>query len=83
MEITGEGQLEEVDEVNAVISDNPQENDLAEISFHAILGQSVGATIKLQGEINGKKVLILVDSGSTHNFVADSTVEEHNIPVEI
>ncbi|KAH0765114.1 hypothetical protein KY285_000985 [Solanum tuberosum] len=83
MEITGEGQLEEVDEVNAVIGDNPQENDLAEISFHAILGQSVGATMKLQGEINGKKVLILVDSGSTHNFVADSIVEEHNIPVEM
>ncbi|KAH0781471.1 hypothetical protein KY290_001069 [Solanum tuberosum] len=83
MEITGEGQLEEVDEVNAVIGDNPQENDLAEISFHAILGQSVGATMKLQGEINGKEVLILVDSGSTHNFVADSIVEEHNIPVEM
>ncbi|KAH0693059.1 hypothetical protein KY290_021232 [Solanum tuberosum] len=43
----------------------------------------VGATMKLQGEINGKKVLILVDSGSTHNFVADSIVEEHNIPVDM
>ncbi|KAH0750729.1 hypothetical protein KY290_029961 [Solanum tuberosum] len=72
-----------VDEVNAVIGDNPQENDLAEISFHAILGQLVGATMKLQGEINGKKFLILVDSGSTHNFMADSIVEEHNIPVEM
>ncbi|KAH0682422.1 hypothetical protein KY290_020987 [Solanum tuberosum] len=83
MKITGEDQLEEVDEVNAVIGDNPQENDLAEISFHAILGQSVGATMKLQGEINGKKVLIFVESGSTHNFVVDSIVEEHNILVEM
>ncbi|KAH0709508.1 hypothetical protein KY284_010935 [Solanum tuberosum] len=83
MEITKEVQWEEVDEVNAVVGDNPHENDLTEISFHSVLGQSVCATMKLQGEINGKKVLILVDSVSTHNFVADSIVEEHNIPVEM
>lgn len=34
--------------------------DLAEISLHTILGNSVGATMKLQGEINSRKVLILV-----------------------
>lgn len=55
MELTGEEQLETVDEVNAVVSDNSQENDIAEISFHAILGQPVGATMKLQGEINHKR----------------------------
>ncbi|KAH0706344.1 hypothetical protein KY285_010847 [Solanum tuberosum] len=83
MEITGEVRVEEVDKVNAVVGDNPHENDLAEISFHFVLGQSVCATMKFQGEINGKKVFILVDSVSTHNFVADSIVEEHNIPVEM
>jgi len=39
--------------------------------------------MKLQGEINHRKVLILVDSGSTHNFVVESIVEKHKLPVEI
>ena len=57
MEITREDQLEEVDEVNVVVGDKPQETDIAEISFNAILGQSIDATMKFQGEINHRKVL--------------------------
>ena len=75
MEITREDQLEEVDEVNVVVGDNPQETDIAEISFNAILGQSIDATMKLQGEINHRKVSILKDSGPTRNFVVESIVK--------
>lgn len=57
--------------------------NIAEIWFHAILGQSVGATMKLQGKINHRKVLILVDSGATHNFVAESVVEKHKLTIEM
>lgn len=53
-----------------------EEDDTAEISFHAILGKSSYATMKLQGTLNGRHVLILVDSGSTHNFVSEKLVEE-------
>ncbi|KAH0764516.1 hypothetical protein KY285_000387 [Solanum tuberosum] len=83
MELTGGDQLEDVDWVNATTVGDSQETNIAEISFHAILGQSVGSTMKLQGEINHRKVLILVDSGSTHNFVVESVVEKHKVPVEI
>ena len=75
MEITREDQLEEVDEVNVVVGDNPQDTHIAEISFNAILGQSIDAAMKLQGEINHRKVLILKDSGPTHNFVVESIVK--------
>lgn len=83
MELTGGDQLDDVDDVNATSGGDPQETDIAEISFHAILGHSVGTTMKLQGAINQRQVLILVDSGSTHNFVAESIVEEHKLPVEM
>ncbi|KAH0665576.1 hypothetical protein KY285_026782 [Solanum tuberosum] len=83
MDLTGGDQLEDVDWVNATTVGDSQETNIAEISFHAILGQSVGSTMKLQGEINHRKVLILVDSGSTHNFVVESVVEKHKVPVEI
>ncbi|KAH0712355.1 hypothetical protein KY289_008314 [Solanum tuberosum] len=83
MELIGGDQLEDVDWVNATTAGDSQETDIAEISFHTILGQSVGSTMKLQGEINHRKVLTLIDSGSTHNFVVESIVEKHKLPVEI
>ncbi|KAG5595859.1 hypothetical protein H5410_037091 [Solanum commersonii] len=36
-----------------------------------------------KGEINHRKVLILVDCGSTHNLVVESIVEKHKLLVEI
>lgn len=38
MELTGGDQPDNIDEVNVTIIGNPQETDIAEISFHAILG---------------------------------------------
>lgn len=70
MELTIGDQSEDVDEVNAIIAGNPKETDIVEILFHVILGKTNGVTMKLYGEINHRKVLILVDSGSTHNFMA-------------
>lgn len=62
-------------------NNNPQAN-LAEISFYAILGKSAGTTMKLQGNIGSREVLILVDSGSTHNFVAKNIVEDLKLLVQ-
>ena len=38
------------------------------ICFHALMGQLVLSTLKLANSINGHKVVVLVDSGSTKNF---------------
>ncbi|KAH0706281.1 hypothetical protein KY285_010780 [Solanum tuberosum] len=60
------------------VDDNQNEDitptDLGEISFHAILGKKSTSNLKLQGTFCGHKVLMLVDSGSTHNFVAEEIV---------
>ncbi|KAG5591819.1 hypothetical protein H5410_042333 [Solanum commersonii] len=47
MELTCGDQLEDVDWVNATTVGDSQETNIAKISFHAILGQSVGSTKKL------------------------------------
>lgn len=41
----------------------------AQISFHAISGHVDLETLWLVGFVSDKKVLILVDRGSTHNFI--------------
>ncbi|GJZ59741.1 retrotransposon gag domain, retroviral aspartyl protease [Tanacetum coccineum] len=46
------------------------QQDMAEISFHAILRKTSGTTMKVEGTLEGRKVLTLVDSGSTHNFIS-------------
>ena len=39
------------------------------ISLNALTGFSTPQTLKLIGYIKHRKVIILVDSGSTHNFI--------------
>lgn len=51
MEFKDVEQLDNDVEVN-VADVEPPKNDFVEISFHAILGHSVGATMKLQGSTN-------------------------------
>ncbi|GJW92902.1 transposon ty3-G gag-pol polyprotein [Tanacetum coccineum] len=41
----------------------------AEISFHAISGTILPQTLRLPGQIQNKDVVVLVDGGSTQNFI--------------
>ncbi|KAJ8759923.1 hypothetical protein K2173_010069 [Erythroxylum novogranatense] len=56
--------------------------ELPEISFHAITGTEHPQTLRLQGHLKGKDVVILVDGGSTHNFMDQSLVHKLDLPVE-
>jgi hypothetical protein len=39
------------------------------ISFNALAGIITPQTLKIEGYIKKKKVIVLIDSGSTHNFI--------------
>lgn len=43
--------------------------ELLGISLHAIARSLAPKTMRLQGEINHQKVLVLIDTGSTHSFI--------------
>ncbi|GJS65061.1 probable inactive serine/threonine-protein kinase scy1 [Tanacetum coccineum] len=58
------------------------QQDMAEISFHAILSKTSGTTMKVEGTLEGRKVLTLVDSGSTHNFISASLVKQLGLKVD-
>lgn len=62
--------------------DNSQQHDLGVISFHAILCKTNATIMKLKGIINSTEILILVDSGSTHNFADDTIIEELSLMVQ-
>ena len=46
------------------------ENKRMELSLFSAGGLTQNNTMKLQGDINGRKVLILIDSGASPNFVS-------------
>lgn len=45
-------------------------NDAAEISIYALVGIRGPRTLRMESWINGRRVMVLIDSGSTHNFIS-------------
>ena len=48
------------------------------ISCNALAGINTPQTIKIEGQIKKKKVIVLIDSGSTHNFIHCRVAKELN-----
>jgi hypothetical protein len=54
---------------------------ILEISFHAIAGTAHPQTLRVMGRLRSKEVMVLIDSGSTHNFIDQSIVHKYELPV--
>lgn len=76
MEMTKESKDEIIEEDEAL------HDKLVEISLHAILGKSLATTMKVKGNLLSKLLLILMDSGSTHNFVSSKVVADLGLIAE-
>eukprot|EP00253_Pinus_taeda_P025634 PITA_25634 len=48
------------------------------ISCNALAGITTPQTIKIEGQIKKKKVIVLIDSGNTHNFIHCKVAKELN-----
>ena len=48
------------------------------ISCNALAGITTPQTLKVEGHIKKKKVIVLIDSGSTHNFIHCKVAKESN-----
>ncbi|MCI22095.1 hypothetical protein A2U01_0043270, partial [Trifolium medium] len=51
------------------------------LSLHAMSGYSTHNTFRIMGTIAKQQVTILVDSGSTHNFVQDRVAKFLGLPI--
>ena len=48
------------------------------ISCNALAGITTPQTLKIEGHIKKKRVIVLIDSGSTHNFIHYKVAKELN-----
>ena len=46
------------------------------ISLHALIGCPSNKIIKVEGQVRDKKLMILIDSGSTHSFLNEKTTKD-------
>ena len=60
---------EEFAEVKEARNEEEESATTPEISLHALSGIAIPQTMRVTGLIKGRRLLILIDSGSTHNFV--------------
>lgn len=52
-----------------------------EISLNSVMGISIPRTLTMLGCIEGKKVVVMVDPGATHNFISIKAVSSLGFPV--
>ena len=53
----------------------------AEITLYALVGSPTPGTMRVKGRIKSISLVVLMDSGSTHNFIDASVIHDLHIPV--
>lgn len=59
-----------------------KEKKVLELSMSSVVGIAGNYTMKLKGKVKEEEVLVLIDSGANHNFIAAELVEELNLPMQ-
>lgn len=76
------GEEEELEELLLESQEELKESEpKVELSRHSAAGLNSPKTMKVWGHIKSKEVVILLDCGATHNFIARQLVEELQLPV--
>ena len=56
-------------------------NQVVEVSLNSVVGLTSPKTLKLAGEINNQKVVVLINSGASHNFISNELVSVLKLPI--
>jgi len=73
--------LLEGDDETSLQDDEEFEGDEPQISLHALTGWSTARTMRIMARIENQDLTVLIDSGSTHNFISERIANWLHLPV--
>lgn len=53
--------------------------DMVEVSLNSVVGFTPNHTMKVKGQLRKRDVIVLIDSGATHNFISNRVVHESGL----
>ena len=59
-----------------------QHLDMAEVTLNSVVGLTPSNTMKVRGRVGDRDVVVLIDSGATHNFISARVVEKLDLRIE-
>uniref|UniRef100_A0A2N9H0U4 Integrase catalytic domain-containing protein n=1 Tax=Fagus sylvatica TaxID=28930 RepID=A0A2N9H0U4_FAGSY len=59
------------------------EDEKAEITLCALLGSTSPSTMRVIAILNGQKTVVLLDTGSTHNFMDETLAKTLKLPIDV
>ena len=62
-------------------AETSKQQELMTLSFNSFLGIESPNTTKMRGRINQKEIIVMLDSGASHNFISPSVVEKLHLKV--
>lgn len=65
-----------------VINDSVEHQTEMAISLHALNGNTSETTLRIKATVKGREIILLIDTGSTHNFLNSSTAEKLHCTLE-
>jgi hypothetical protein len=69
------------EEQSEVLQAAEDQEAIPEISLHVIAGTAHPQTFRVIGRLRSKEVMVLIDGGSTHNFIDQSMVNKYELPM--
>ena len=68
------------EDLDPVVDIEVEDSEDASVSVHALQGTQRLHTLKIDGRIKKNEVAMLVDTGSTHNFLSHALVKSQRLP---
>ncbi|KAL4016917.1 hypothetical protein IC575_024581 [Cucumis melo] len=81
-ESTKEGESSDTQKIEPLEINQLEVLEEAVIEYRAITNLTTKGTMKLRGVVKGKEIIVLIDSGATHNFIHCELVIERKIPID-